>query len=74
MRRQSSLLQALAAALQSLQWRLWAFVRTRSPAQGLVEYSLILALIMVVCVVIIGTVGQTTSELWYQKVLDAFPA
>ena len=74
MRRQTSLLQALVATLHSWQWRLWAFIHGRSPAQGLVEYSLILALIMVVCVVIVGTVGQTTSALWYQKVIDAFPA
>lgn len=42
----------------------------RQPAQGLVEYGLILVLIMVVCVGVVGTIGQTLNDIWYQKLLS----
>lgn len=45
----------------------------RSPAQGLVEYGLILVLIMVVCVGILSMVGHTISNVWYAKIIRAWP-
>src|SRR5215831_15486468 len=53
----------------------WLHARllTRRPAQGLVEYGLILVLIMVVCVAILTAVGQTLSNVWYTKLIPAFP-
>ncbi|NNJ12669.1 Flp family type IVb pilin [Chloroflexales bacterium ZM16-3] len=42
--------------------------------QGLVEYGLILVLIMVVCVAIIGMVGNTISQVWYEKLIGGFPS
>ena len=47
---------------------------TRSPAQGLVEYGLILVLIMVVCVAVLSTVGRTVSNVWYDKLIGGFPS
>lgn len=73
MRWLSSRYQALCDMLQQFSMRLWAFVLARSPAQGLVEYSLILVLIMIVCVAILTAVGRSTSELWYQRIIDAMP-
>lgn len=45
----------------------------RSPAQGLVEYGLILILIMIVCVGILTTVGRTVSNVWYAKLIRILP-
>ncbi|MFP4441372.1 MAG: Flp family type IVb pilin [Chloroflexaceae bacterium] len=73
MRWLSMLLCALSEMIQRKLWRLRACILARSPAQGLTEYGLILVLIMVVCVVIIGTTGQTISEVWYDKIVPAFP-
>ena len=60
-----------SAALRTMVWcsnrRL-----ARRPGQGLVEYGLILVLVMVVCVLILGTVGQTLSSVWYTKLVPAF--
>jgi hypothetical protein len=42
-------------------------------AQGLVEYALILVMIVVVCIVVVTLMGQNVSEVWYQKILDAWP-
>jgi Flp pilus assembly pilin Flp len=42
-------------------------------AQGLVEYGLILVMITIVCVGIIGILGNTVSTLWWQRIIDAFP-
>ena len=67
----------LSSVLFSLTCRLklWSkqAVRLTRPAQGLTEYGLILVLIMVVCVVIIGTTGRTISEVWYQKLILRIP-
>lgn len=52
---------------------LFAASLTAVPGQGLVEYGLVLVLIMVVCVTIIGAVGQTISSVWYDKLIPAFP-
>lgn len=73
MRRLSSLYRNLEEALQALFSRLWSLIVARSPAQGLVEYGLILVLIMVVCVGILTMVGQTTSDVWYNQLLGAMP-
>jgi hypothetical protein len=47
---------------------------THSPAQGLVEYGLILVLIMVVCVGILTVVGHTISNVWYTKLVNGWPS
>jgi hypothetical protein len=70
--RLSTLLPALStAALRALvyttPWR-----PARRPGQGLVEYSLLLVLIMVTCVVIVGTVGKTLYTVWYSKLIPMF--
>lgn len=41
--------------------------------QGLVEYSLLLVLIMVVCVAIVTVMGTTVSEQWYDRIIETFP-
>jgi hypothetical protein len=41
----------------------------RKPAQGLVEYGLILVLVMVVCVAAVTALGQTLNEVWYEKLM-----
>jgi hypothetical protein len=73
-RRLAACLSARAADL--CRWiAAWLFVaRARVPAQGLVEYSLLLLLIVVVCIAIVTMLGQTVSEAWYQKILDTFPS
>jgi len=73
MRWLSMLLCALSEMIQRKLWRLRACILARSPAQGLVEYGLILVLIMVVCVAILGATGQTLSTVWYEKIIPAFP-
>ena len=51
-----------------------AMLFMRSPAQGLVEYGLILVLIMVVCVGILSIVGRTISNVWYTKLVNVWPS
>lgn len=67
----------LSSVLSILAYRvkLWGKrnVWSARPAQGLTEYGLILVLIMVVCVVIIGTTGKTISEVWYNKLILRMP-
>ncbi len=67
------LLHGLIQSTQLCLWRLWASLFVCRPAQGLVEYSLILMLIAMACIAILTTVGRTTSELWYEKIIQAFP-
>ncbi len=69
MRWLSLLLAALSTApLRAMAW--WqTLLFARRPAQGLVEYGLILVLIMVVCVAILTTVGKTVSNVWYAKLI-----
>jgi tryptophan-rich sensory protein len=59
----------VAAAQRTAAWAQTMFY-TRSPAQGLVEYGLILVLIMVVCVGILTMVGKTVSGVWYVKLIN----
>lgn len=62
--------------LVALYWRMLAWFHTatmsRRPAQGLVEYGLILVLIMVLCVAILSIIGKNVSEAWYEPVTKAF--
>ena len=74
MRWLAPLRSALVASVQ--QATAWArrMLITRSHAQGLVEYGLILVLIMVVCVGILTLVGQTISNVWYTKLINGLPS
>lgn len=72
MRRLSTLYSRCGLAALRMLTRCSDLGRARQPGQGLVEYGLILVLIMVVCVAILGTVGQTLSSVWYTKLLPAF--
>jgi hypothetical protein len=73
MRRLASLYSApVAAARRASAWA-QTMLYTRSPAQGLVEYGLILVLIMVVCVAVLSAVGTTVSNVWYDKLIGGFP-
>lgn len=74
MRRLTPHLSTFAAAARLRLRGLWLRLPAASPGQGLVEYGLILVLIMVVCVAILSATGQTLSEVWYEKLLPAFPA
>ena len=47
------------------------YFHRREVGQGLVEYGMILVLIAVVCVGILSITGNTVSEMWYQRVVDA---
>jgi cytochrome b len=73
MRRQRSFHTQLFAWLQLLVAKARATLTSQSPAQGLVEYGLILVLIMVVCVGILSMVGETVSEVWYTKLINGVP-
>ena len=74
MRRLASFNLALVAAAQRASAWAQTMLYTRSPAQGLVEYGLILVLIMVVCVAVLSTVGRTVSNVWYNKLISGFPS
>lgn len=63
----------LAAALRRWMDAARSALYAVATGQGLVEYGLILVLIMVVCVAIIGLVGQTISQVWYDKLITGFP-
>jgi Flp pilus assembly pilin Flp len=73
MRRLRTLFQPALAAIH----RHLAEAHTRlylgTSGQGLVEYGLLLVLIMVVCVGIIGLMGNTVSQLWYGRIMQTFP-
>lgn len=64
---------ALVEMVRHATQRLWSICLVRSHGQGLVEYGLILVLIMVVCVGIVALMGQTISEVWYEKLVQAWP-
>jgi hypothetical protein len=42
-------------------------------AQGLVEYALILLMMVIVCIVVVTLIGQDVSQVWYDKILNAWP-
>ena len=73
MRRLASFHTALVAAAQRATAWAQTMLHTRSPAQGLVEYGLILVLIMVVCVGILTLVGGTISNVWYNRLITRMP-
>jgi hypothetical protein len=73
MRRLSTFSTALStAALRAMVWAAHQ-ATSRRAGQGLVEYGLVLVLIMVVCVGILTMVGKTISNVWYAKLIPAFP-
>jgi hypothetical protein len=74
MRRLTSFHSAYVAVAQRAAAWAQALLFTRSPAQGLVEYGLILVLIMVVCVGILTIVGRTISNVWYTKLVNGWPS
>lgn len=69
-------LTLLYGRLAALYWRMLAWLHaaaiSRRPAQGLVEYGMILVLIMVLCVAILSIIGKNVSEAWYEPVTKAF--
>jgi hypothetical protein len=73
MRRFASQHRLYAARVYRWLIELWYSLLVRQPAQGLVEYGLILVLIMVVCVAILTAVGVTVNESWYQDIVDKLP-
>jgi hypothetical protein len=74
MRWLAPLRSALAAGAQQATAWTRRMLFTRSHAQGLVEYGLILVLIMVVCVGILTMVGHTISNVWYTKLISGWPS
>ncbi len=52
-------------------YRMRPYVFICSPAQGLVEYGLILVLIAVACVAILTIMGQSINDVWYSRVIPA---
>ena len=47
------------------------FAHTR--AQGLVEYALILLMMVIVCIVGVTLIGQDVSQVWYDRIVNAWP-
>ncbi|MDP9311686.1 MAG: hypothetical protein M3R24_12540 [Chloroflexota bacterium] len=43
-------------------------LQRRAAAQGLVEYALILAFVVIVVVGILAIIGKTTCALWYDEI------
>lgn len=74
MRRTLRHLQPIAAAVHRWLAAIRMLLYAGATGQGLVEYGLILVLIMVVCVAIIGMVGNTISQVWYEKLIGGFPS
>jgi hypothetical protein len=64
----------LAATLRRGTPQAGSALLVRDPAQGLVEYGLILLMIMVVCIAIVALIGHDVSQVWYQRVLDSWPS
>ncbi|HMO56758.1 MAG TPA: hypothetical protein PKA05_04890 [Roseiflexaceae bacterium] len=48
-------------------------IERSSPGQGLVEYSLLLLLIVLVCIGIVTILGQTVSGVWYDRIINSWP-
>ncbi len=68
----------LYAAIDDAVCRMAAHVQTwrllRVEGQGLVEYSLLLALIVLVVIGIVAVMGNTVSGMWYQRIIERWPA
>lgn len=71
-------LSALYAAIDDMACQMAARVQAwrllHGEGQGLVEYSLLLALIALVVIGIISVMGNTVSSLWYQRIIDSWPS
>ncbi|MGQ9547176.1 MAG: hypothetical protein ACUVSY_02810 [Roseiflexus sp.] len=65
---------AIDDALCRLAARVHAWHLLHNEGQGLVEYSLLLALIALVVIGIVTVMGQTVSGLWYQRIIDRWPS
>lgn len=72
MRRHPPPVLARAAALAQRTFARLAVGLGRVAGQGLVEYGLILVLIMVVCIGILTMVGQSVSDVWYNRLIGRF--
>jgi Flp pilus assembly pilin Flp len=72
-RQHSSWYAAIDDALRRLVARVHTWRLLDNEGQGLVEYSLLLALIALVVIGIVAVMGQTVSGLWYQRILDRWP-
>jgi hypothetical protein len=62
-----------AASLRRPASRVGTGLLAHDPAQGLVEYGLILLMIVVVCIAIVTIIGVNVSEVWYKKIVTDFP-
>jgi Flp pilus assembly pilin Flp len=73
MRRTSRHFRPLAAAARRRLASMRMLLYAGASGQGLVEYGLILVLIMVVCVGIFSVLGHTVSQVWYDRIINAWP-
>lgn len=67
------ILSILIETTRRVIYRIRPYVFMRSPAQGLVEYGLILILLAIACVAILTITGQTISDVWYNRIILAIP-
>lgn len=72
-KRLSSLRDAIGDAMRRPAARVHVLWLTHRDGQGLVEYSLLLALLVLVVIGILSIVGNTISGVWYQRILDSWP-
>ncbi len=73
-RRLSALYAAIDGMACQMAARVQAWRLLHGEGQGLVEYSLLLALIVLVVIGIISVMGNTVSSLWYQRIIDSWPS
>jgi hypothetical protein len=66
-------LRRRGTAARRLTRQLGGALFAQAPAQGLVEYALILLMVVIVCVVVVTLIGQDVSQVWYQKIVNAWP-
>ena len=74
MQRLSALRDTIDDALRQPVARVYAQCQAYGDGQGLVEYSLLLALLVLVVIGIITLMGNTVSTLWYQRIIDSWPS
>lgn len=73
-RRLSTLYAAIDDAVCRMAARMQTWRLLHAEGQGLVEYSLLLALIVLVVIGIVSVMGNTVSGLWYQRIIDRWPS
>ncbi|MCS6839465.1 MAG: hypothetical protein NZ699_01520 [Roseiflexus sp.] len=73
-RRLLTLHAAIHDAIRRMAVRAWTWQLLRGEGQGLVEYSLLLALIVLVVIGIVAVMGNTVSGMWYQRIIERWPA